>query len=84
MAEERCNSGRATQVAGAFPLTFDAVDLTPPLAENTFSKNTIQKFNFNIQETELRFLRPFGQSLALSELSQPVEKFQPQPAVFPP
>jgi hypothetical protein len=71
-------------VASAFPLAFDAVDLTPPLAEDTFSKNTIQKFDFHIQETELRLLRSLGENFALSELSQPVEKFQPQPTVFPP
>jgi hypothetical protein len=49
MKEECRNPRLLIQMARASSLSFDTVNLASPLAEDTFSENTIQKLNFEIQ-----------------------------------
>jgi hypothetical protein len=49
MKEEGRNPRPLIQMACASALAFHTVNLAPPLAEDTFSENTIQKLNFEIQ-----------------------------------
>ena len=68
MEEERRNPRRLIQMARASSLSFNTVNLASPLAEDTFSENTIQKLNFEIQQTKRRLVKPFRRAFVFFEL----------------
>jgi hypothetical protein len=55
-------------MAGAFPFVLRAVDPAPPFTEDALVEDAIRKLALEIQETELRFLKPLLADAALFKL----------------